>query len=1448
MKFFVLFLFIFLILSVPVFSFANCSKTGTTIIFVNGIFGTQESAKVDKDLLEKRFKSYVNQNDVTFINGFNPTHVYGLGDLYNSIMDAYGINGVDYDLTNILLQAHTDLKTQKILLVGHSQGTFYTNAAYDYLVANGVDKNSIAVYNVATPANKVAGNGNYLTSSTDGVINSIVRNLAKAGNANKPLPANITINIPKEIVPDSEDGHSFSKVYLGLVPDRIISDIDQELNNLTANNSKDECFVAPKTDIIFNIKGGMYYFTDNVGKYHDAFATSPAQGQMASIANSIFNYLHNLGSQIASGIGNVLAQNNFFGASLSNSLAPAPANNSTAVVPNVPAVELAVNSFENNLSVPPPVVISQQDQLDDIQEKLDILQQEINGLLPKKPIVAVAEAPETPEIPDQTQQQTQTQTSTNNNFTGGGGNFINYPKILISEVQPNDTQEFVELYNPNDADVDLTNWYFQRKTAGSQSWSTFASSSLFSGKIISKNGYFLIARTGYYSGPANIFVETAITRDNSFALKNPNGDVSDKLGFGSAQDSELSPAPNPEAGQSIGRKWDPTNNIQQDTNNNFADFELETPTPNAKNTAYTTPIVPPVNNSQPSITVYTISNSTISPDNDGVDDTTSIDLAFSEDVQVNFDILNSSGVKVRDLYSSSKVKNPDAKIWDGKDNSGAVVPNGVYTLQVVITDSDGNSVTDTSKTITVACSASGDKTVPVITLNGLSEITINVGDVYTDAGATALDDVDGDITAKIVAVNPVDANTIGDYTITYNVSDAAGNNAVQVTRLVHVVAAAQKILINEIQVDPISQRFVELYNPNSTDINLTGWYLQRKDKNDTSWGTFVSSTNFKDKIIPAGGYFLISKELANSDILSNITLTNDNSLALKNPKGAIIDKVGFGQAMDFQTSPFATNPAPGQSIQRRWDSVNNKAQDTGNNSVDFEIFNATTPKAASPRYYLFKDYTFSTNTTLTKAQSPYVFQGNIEVNQGITLTIEPGVVIKFSVLTTYLTVDGTIKAIGTDLDKIVFTSFQDDEYAGDINGDGNFYSPAGADWEGIAITQNSTGSEFNNAILKYGGYYLQQFGAVLKVQSSSVSVKNCDFENNLNRGLYLIDSTATVDSSQFLNNNQSEEWSNFETAAIDDVGGNVQITNNYFKNNGSGILIEPNHNTNLANVAVQNNSFEANMHIAKLETFNGPSFSGNKILGGNHEPNTTSASILLHAPMQNDVTLSPDVPYLLSDVLDVPQGMTLTLNPGVILDFQSNWAGIQIDGTLKAVGTESNPIVFRSYYYDIPSTSPGSWLGLEFTKTSLNSDLENVDISYAAAFYAGGPSFGSGIRVDQSSILLKNSRIWENPPNGVWLTNSQSVIDNVQFSDNKTQPWGLTAKAVYVEGGSPEIKNSSFQNQTYGIYEDEWTDPGNGTLVCPAPTGIETDTFSNSDVQDIFETAKSITDCTPAGN
>ncbi|MEO8761257.1 MAG: immunoglobulin-like domain-containing protein [Bacteroidia bacterium] len=85
----------------------------------------------------------------------------------------------------------------------------------------------------------------------------------------------------------------------------------------------------------------------------------------------------------------------------------------------------------------------------------------------------------------------------------------------------------------------------------------------------------------------------------------------------------------------------------------------------------------------------------------------------------------------------------------------------------------------------VGCSKA-DTTAPVITLTGDAAVTINLHDTYADAGATATDDKDGNITTTIATSNPVNADQCGNYTVSYSVSDKAGNAATVVTRIVTV--------------------------------------------------------------------------------------------------------------------------------------------------------------------------------------------------------------------------------------------------------------------------------------------------------------------------------------------------------------------------------------------------------------------------------------------------------------------------------------------------------------------------------------------------------------------------------------------------------------------------------------------------------------------------------------
>ncbi len=105
---------------------------------------------------------------------------------------------------------------------------------------------------------------------------------------------------------------------------------------------------------------------------------------------------------------------------------------------------------------------------------------------------------------------------------------------------------------------------------------------------------------------------------------------------------------------------------------------------------------------------------------------------------------------------------------------------GNYAITYQATDSAGNTA-QLERVVNVV-----DTAAPVITLTG-GNVTLTVGDTYTDQGATADDGLNGDISADIVIdQSAVNTATAGTYTVTYNVTDASGNAATEVTRTVTV--------------------------------------------------------------------------------------------------------------------------------------------------------------------------------------------------------------------------------------------------------------------------------------------------------------------------------------------------------------------------------------------------------------------------------------------------------------------------------------------------------------------------------------------------------------------------------------------------------------------------------------------------------------------------------------
>ena len=107
---------------------------------------------------------------------------------------------------------------------------------------------------------------------------------------------------------------------------------------------------------------------------------------------------------------------------------------------------------------------------------------------------------------------------------------------------------------------------------------------------------------------------------------------------------------------------------------------------------------------------------------------------------------------------------------------------GGYVVTYTASDPSGNTTVE-SRMVDVV-----DTTAPVVTLNGVSPQTIEVGSLYSELGASATDN--DPLFSGVVTVggDTVDVDVVGGYVVTYTASDPSGNTTVE-SRIVDVVAA-----------------------------------------------------------------------------------------------------------------------------------------------------------------------------------------------------------------------------------------------------------------------------------------------------------------------------------------------------------------------------------------------------------------------------------------------------------------------------------------------------------------------------------------------------------------------------------------------------------------------------------------------------------------------------------
>jgi hypothetical protein len=159
-------------------------------------------------------------------------------------------------------------------------------------------------------------------------------------------------------------------------------------------------------------------------------------------------------------------------------------------------------------------------------------------------------------------------------------------------------------------------------------------------------------------------------------------------------------------------------------------------------------------------------------------------------VSTSTPVITLNGSSTMNVVVNTSFTDPGATATDEEDGTVAVVATGTvdiavvggYTITYTATDSDDN-VASTTRTVNVVATSS----IPIVTLNGSSSVSVMVNTEFVDPGATAMDNEDGSL--AVTATGTVNTNAIGDYTRTYSATDSDGNTGTT-TRTIHVIAGS----------------------------------------------------------------------------------------------------------------------------------------------------------------------------------------------------------------------------------------------------------------------------------------------------------------------------------------------------------------------------------------------------------------------------------------------------------------------------------------------------------------------------------------------------------------------------------------------------------------------------------------------------------------------------------
>lgn len=537
------------------------------------------------------------------------------------------------------------------------------------------------------------------------------------------------------------------------------------------------------------------------------------------------------------------------------------------------------------------------------------------------------------------------------------------------------------------------------------------------------------------------------------------------------------------------------------------------------------------------------------------------------------------------------------------------------------------------------------------------------------------------------------------------------------------------------------------------------------------------------------------------------------------------------------------------------------------------------------------------NQTWTPAGSPYIVEGDAIVPAGASLTIQAGTTVLLkstdaqgggaNTTKVELIINGTLTVAGTSANPVTFQS--------------ETGTTAGS-WYGIVVNSGASGASISGAVVKHATY-----GVSSAATGSLLSIVDSTFSTNTNGVYLtggsptLTKVTATANTYGF-NVNAPASPSIVEAQVYDNTSyglyayaasgtSTISVDKSTFdKNGGYGVYtykasaatltvdiknsIITNHTTygvyryttylptiNLTysdiwgngtntNATLGAGSFSCNpLYVSATDrriTENSPARkaaeSGGADIGA--LPYTGDPTPGLHGVLWTNKVLSKaGSPYAVAGDLRVPVGVTLTLEPGVTLNFATtdvmgcglvtNKAELQVEGSLYAVGTAAEKVTLTS-----AGTTAGSWNGLRLAPGSSGSTLGylvseeatngilydttgtgnslhhltlktntsglRVDTGSAGADIVEATANTYGVQVNApGSLALTNALLYSNTSYGIYAyaASGTSTVDVMNSTLNANGSYGVYTYKASAATLTVNVTNSIVTNHTtYGVY------------------------------------------------